>query len=72
MKNKECGTLIVNSVFEINKDERIQKIYGTNNPEHPGVKDTYKRLGNLAVCGEYTVEFDDIKNNIKKNQQNYY
>ena len=65
-ENKECGTLIVNSVFEINKDERIQKIYGTNNPEHPGVKDTYKRLGNLAVCGEYTVEFDDIKNNIKK------
>jgi sulfate adenylyltransferase len=65
-ENKECGTLLVDEVFEINKDERIQKIYGTNNPEHPGVKDTYKRLGNLAVCGDYTIEFDDIKNNIKK------
>jgi len=64
--HKECGTLIVDEVFEINKDERIQKIYGTNNPEHPGVRDTYKRLGNLAVCGEYTVEFDDIQNNLKK------
>lgn len=65
-EGKECGTLIVDEVFKINKDERIQKIYGTNNPEHPGVKDTYKRLGSLAVCGEYTIEFDDIKNNIKK------
>jgi sulfate adenylyltransferase len=65
-EEKQCGTLIVDEVFEINKDERIQKIYGTNNPEHPGVKDTYKRLGNIAVCGEYTIEFDDIKNNIKK------
>lgn len=64
--NKECGTLIVDEVFEISKDERIQKIYGTNNPDHPGVKDTYKRLGNLAVCGEYTIEFDAIQHNLKK------
>ena len=64
--DKPCGTLLIDEIFEINKDERIQKIYGTNNPEHPGVKDTYKRLGNIAVCGEYTIEFDDIKNNIKK------
>ena len=65
-EDKECGQLIVDEIFQINKDERIQKIYGTNNPEHPGVKDTYKRLGNIAVCGEYTIEFDDIRNNIKK------
>ena len=64
--NKQCGTLIVEEVFKIDKDERIQKIYGTNNPEHPGVKDTYKRLGTFAVSGEYTIEFDAITHNIKK------
>lgn len=61
-----CGHIIVEEVFEINKDERVQKIYGTNNPEHPGVKDTYRRLGNLAVCGEYEIKFDDIQDNIQK------
>jgi len=64
--NQICGYIIVNEVFEINKDERIQKIYGTNNPEHPGVRDTYKRLGNLAICGEYTIEFTDINRYIKQ------
>jgi len=65
-EDKPCGSLVIDEIFQINKDERIQKIYGTNNPEHPGVKDTYKRLGDLAVCGEYTIEFDDIKHNIMK------
>jgi len=63
---KACGQLIVDEVFPIDINERIQKIYGTNNPDHPGVKDTYKRLGDLAVCGEYSVDFDDIKHNIQK------
>jgi len=63
---KICGKITTEEVFEINKDERIQKIYGTNNPEHPGVCDTYKRLGSLAISGPYTLEFDDIKNNIQK------
>ena len=65
-EGKACGYIIIDEVFEINKDDRVQKIYGTNNPEHPGVKDTYKRLGVLAVCGDYTIEFDDIQNNIKQ------
>ena len=61
---KICGYIIVDEIFPINKDQRIQKIYGTNNPDHPGVKDTYKRLGNYAICGEYHIDFDDIKNHI--------
>lgn len=63
--DKVCGSIIVDDLFSINKDERIQKIYGTNNPDHPGVRDTYKRLGNIAVSGEYIVEFDAIRKNIK-------
>jgi sulfate adenylyltransferase len=67
--NTICGYIIVDEIFPIDKDQRVQKIYGTNNPEHPGVKDTYRRLGSLAVCGEYDVEFENIRNNIKKIKQ---
>jgi len=62
---KVCGHIIVDEIFPIDKDKRIQKIYGTNNPDHPGVKDTYKRLGDLAICGEYEIDFENIKSNIK-------
>jgi len=56
-----CGYIIMQSVFKIDKTERIQVIYGTTNPEHPGVRDTYKRLGNYAISGDFTVEFEDIQ-----------
>lgn len=65
-ENEACGFLIVDEVFPIDKDKRVQKIYGTNNPEHPGVKDTYRRLGDLAVSGKYEVEFTTTKENIQK------
>lgn len=68
-EGKEYGTLCVEEVFPIDKDERVRKIYGTNNPEHPGVKDTYRRLGNYAVCGEYEVKFEDIRDHKKRIQE---
>jgi sulfate adenylyltransferase len=64
-----CGTIITEEIFQIDKDERLQKIYGTNNPSHPGVRDTYKRLGSLAICGKYSIEFNDIARNIKKTKK---
>jgi sulfate adenylyltransferase len=63
---KVCGSIIVDEIFPINKNERVQKIYGTDNLAHPGVKDTLKRLGEYAVSGEYAIEFHDISRNIKK------
>ena len=57
-----CGTIKTDEVFRISKDERVKTIYGTNNPEHPGVKDTYRRLGCYAICGDFNVNFQDIKN----------
>ena len=63
--NQVCGDIIVDEIFPVDKDKRVQKIYGTNNPEHKGVKDTYRRLGSLAVCGKYTVDFDNIQANLK-------
>jgi sulfate adenylyltransferase len=58
---KVCGYIITDEVYHVNKDERIKTIYGTNNPEHQGVRDTYKRLGSYSICGDFHVEFEDIK-----------
>ncbi|MEA3314616.1 MAG: sulfate adenylyltransferase, partial [Campylobacterota bacterium] len=65
-KKEIVGHIIVDEIFPINKDERIYKIYGTNNPNHKGVQDTYKRLGDFAICGEYTIYKDNIIENKNK------
>ncbi len=62
---KLSGTIIVDEIFAIDKEKRVEKIYGTNCSAHIGVKDTLKRLGDLAVCGEYTVEYTNIQKNIQ-------
>ena len=65
-EGQECGHIITNEVFKIDKDERIKLIYGTNNPLHPGAITTYQRLGEYAICGDFEVEFEDIKNHKKE------
>jgi sulfate adenylyltransferase len=64
--DKEVGYIIVEEIFPINKDERVKQIYGTNSAEHEGASDTAKRLGNLAICGKYEIDFNDIKDHIKQ------
>jgi len=59
--NKICGQITTKEVFRIDKQQRIKTIFGTQDLEHHGVKDTNKRLGNYAICGDFKVEFDDIK-----------
>ena len=56
-----CGNIKNTNIFKIDKDERIKHIYGTNNPEHPGVKDTYKRLGKYSLYGTLKLTVDNIK-----------
>ena len=65
-EEQECGYIVTNEVFKIDKDERIKLIYGTNNPLHPGVITTYQRLGEYAICGDFEIEFEDIKNHKKE------
>jgi len=55
------GTLIVDEIFEINPKDRVQQLYGTSDPEHPGVKATCKRLGKYALSGEYTLITNPIE-----------
>lgn len=53
--DKLFATLVVDEVFEIDPKERLRHIYGTDDEMHPGVKSTSKRLGQYAVCGDYTL-----------------
>ena len=64
--NNEIGYIKVDEVFPIDKNSRVKQIYGTNSSEHAGAHDTANRLGDLAICGEYEVEFDNIKNHMKQ------
>ncbi len=66
---KIVGELIVDETFEIDIDERLTCIFGTADPSHPGVKETLPRLGDIAVSGDYKVEYPLISSSIKKVKQ---
>ena len=57
----KCGELKVDDVFEIDRLKRVEKIFATTDVNHPGVKDTLKRLGKYAVSGEYSVDTTSVK-----------
>ena len=56
-QKKVIGELTVDETFDIDPKERLKCIYGTDDPSHPGVKSTMKRLGRIAVSGKYHVEY---------------
>ncbi|MDQ1268684.1 MAG: sulfate adenylyltransferase [Campylobacterota bacterium] len=64
-EEKPFATLVVDEVFHIDPSERIKQIYGTDDISHPGVMTTIKRLGSLAVSGEYTL-LNESSNTNKK------
>ena len=64
--HEKVGELVVDETFAIDPKERLQNIYGTSDPSHPGVKNTMARLGDIAVSGEYTVHYPLIDDNIKR------
>lgn len=59
------GTLCVDEVFKIDPKERLRQIYGTEDLSHPGVSATFKRLGQYAICGDYTIDLSPVET-IKK------
>ncbi len=65
-ENKKVGELTVDETFHIDPTQRLQNIYGTSDPSHPGVKNTTSRLGEIAVCGDYSVTYPLIDDNIKR------
>ncbi len=65
-RSGKVGEIIVDDTFSIDPEERLQHIYGTSDPSHPGVKNTMARLGDIAVSGEYFVDYPLIDDNIKR------
>jgi len=59
--DKPVGRLVTDEVFEIDPQQRVQEIYGTQNPSHPGVQATMRRLGRYAVAGQYHVEYPKFR-----------
>ena len=57
VNHKPVGWIITDEVFEIDPNERVQEIYGTQSASHPGVQATMKRLGKYAISGESKVEY---------------
>ncbi|MCD8477531.1 MAG: hypothetical protein LRY68_06200 [Sulfurospirillum sp.] len=55
------GFLIVDEVFEVDKKRRIEQLFGTYDLSNPETQLFLKRLGDYAVCGEYEIYFEDIK-----------
>jgi len=55
------GEIVVEDIFEIDRMQRIEKIFGTTDPGHPGVEDTLKRLSRYAVSGPYKVDCTAIR-----------
>ncbi len=55
--NNHVGTLTVSEIFIVEIDERLKCIYGTSDKSHPGVKNTMKRIGRLAISGDYNVVY---------------
>jgi sulfate adenylyltransferase len=56
------GHLTVDSVFKVDPKKRVKNIFGTSSSTNKSVQDTLKRVGKLAVCGDYTLDFDKVKN----------
>ena len=65
---KKVGELRVEETFSIDPQKRLHNIYGTSDSSHPGVKNTMARLGDIAVSGEYSVEYPLVTDNIKRIQ----
>jgi len=63
------GELIVDETFEIDIEQRLTYIFGTADPSHPGVRDTLPRLGSIAVCGDYHVNYPLIASCARKVKQ---
>lgn len=53
-ENKHCGTLIVDSTFAIDKEQRLFKIM-SGDIYSKKAQDIYQRLGDYAICGKYTL-----------------
>lgn len=62
VNDKIRGYITVDEVFKIDMKKRIKQIFGVYDPSDERTQLYLKRLGEYSVCGEYELDFDDIKN----------
>jgi sulfate adenylyltransferase len=65
----KVGEITIDEVFDIDPIERLNRIYGTTDLSHPGVKNTANRLGKIAISGDYSVTYPLMQDNINRIQQ---
>ncbi len=65
-EGNRVGEIIVDETFPIDFEKRLYNIYGTTDPSHPGVKNILARLGGLAVCGDYHVNYPIVEDNKRR------
>jgi len=63
---QKVGEMRVEETFAIDPTQRLNSIYGTSDPSHPGVKNTMARLGDMALSGSYRVEYPMISDTKKR------
>jgi sulfate adenylyltransferase len=63
-ENKPFAVITVDEVFSIDPKKRIKDVYGTDDLNHPGIKQNLKRIGSLAISGQY--ELINKKPNLNK------
>ena len=63
-EDKLFAVLKAQETFQIDPNERVKHIYGTDDLTHPGVMATLKRLGSWAVSGNYTLQNREKNKNL--------
>ncbi|RDU67536.1 sulfate adenylyltransferase [Helicobacter didelphidarum] len=56
---KKSGSIVVDSVFRVNKQERIHKIMG-GDFSNKHIQEIQNRIGELCICGEYELEHNEV------------
>lgn len=62
---KKSGSIIVDSIFSINKQERIHKIT-VGDFASKRIQEIESRIGNICISGKYTLDTNDIASHKKR------
>src|SRR5690606_22945285 len=49
--NEPVATLIIEDIFDYDKNGRAQQLFGTTDRSHPGVDSIYRRMGDTSLGG---------------------
>jgi len=59
-ESKKCGEIVVDEIFQIKPEDRMNTIFNTDDINHPGVGEELIRIGKYAICGDFYIDDDDV------------